>query len=75
MTGVLFCVCVWCVCACAECGEELSCSDLSDLLHRLPDLRLLQYLLLFLTQVESQHAHNRMTATNLATVFGPSVFQ
>uniref|UniRef100_A0A673XE68 Family with sequence similarity 13 member A n=1 Tax=Salmo trutta TaxID=8032 RepID=A0A673XE68_SALTR len=52
------------------------CSDLRVLLHQLPDVHysLLQYLCLFLTQVDQRHRENRMTALNLATVFGPNVF-
>lgn len=48
-----------------------------DLLLKLPDMHysLLRYLCSFLTLVESNHRENRMTAFNLATVFGPSVFQ
>uniref|UniRef100_A0A3Q4MN60 Rho-GAP domain-containing protein n=1 Tax=Neolamprologus brichardi TaxID=32507 RepID=A0A3Q4MN60_NEOBR len=47
------------------------------LLLQLPDVHysLLHYLCHFLTLVESSHKDNRMTALNLATVFGPSVFQ
>uniref|UniRef100_A0A3Q0SNE7 Rho-GAP domain-containing protein n=1 Tax=Amphilophus citrinellus TaxID=61819 RepID=A0A3Q0SNE7_AMPCI len=47
------------------------------LLLQLPDIHhsLLRYLCHFLTLVESNHKDNRMTALNLATVFGPSVFQ
>uniref|UniRef100_A0A671RS83 Protein FAM13A-like n=1 Tax=Sinocyclocheilus anshuiensis TaxID=1608454 RepID=A0A671RS83_9TELE len=52
------------------------CKDLRELLLQLPDIHysLLHYLCHFLSQVEQEHAHNRMTATNLATVFGPNVF-
>uniref|UniRef100_A0A671SES1 Rho-GAP domain-containing protein n=1 Tax=Sinocyclocheilus anshuiensis TaxID=1608454 RepID=A0A671SES1_9TELE len=52
-------------------------SDLRKLLLQLPDIHysLLHYLCHFLSQVEQEQAHNRMTATNLATVFGPNVFQ
>ncbi|XP_054634419.1 protein FAM13A isoform X2 [Dunckerocampus dactyliophorus] len=59
-----------------ECGDEGSCSDLRDLLKQLPDVHhsLLRYLCHFLTLVESNHKENRMTAHNLATVFGPTVF-
>ena len=69
---------VTCVCFCvSECGEEGSWGDLKAVLGQMPDVhhRLLSYLCRFLTEVESHHAHNRMTALNLATVFGPSVFQ
>uniref|UniRef100_A0A4W5NHB5 Rho-GAP domain-containing protein n=1 Tax=Hucho hucho TaxID=62062 RepID=A0A4W5NHB5_9TELE len=57
--------------------EDGFCSDLRVLLHQLPDVHysLLQYLCLFLTQVDQRHRENRMTALNLATVFGPNVFQ
>ncbi|XP_059903487.1 protein FAM13A isoform X4 [Gadus macrocephalus] len=60
-----------------ERGEEGSWGDLKALLGRMPDVHhcLLSYLCRFLTEVERHHAHNRMTALNLATVFGPSVFQ
>ncbi|XP_061737035.1 protein FAM13A isoform X1 [Nerophis ophidion] len=59
-----------------ECGDDGSCSDLRDLLKHLPDVHhsLLRYLCHFLTMVESNQKENRMTAHNLATVFGPSVF-
>uniref|UniRef100_A0A8C8DZY1 Family with sequence similarity 13 member A n=1 Tax=Oryzias sinensis TaxID=183150 RepID=A0A8C8DZY1_9TELE len=51
--------------------------DLSVLLRQLPDIqhKLLRYLCHFLTLVEGNHKHNLMTADNLATVFGPNVFQ
>ncbi|XP_033827822.2 protein FAM13A isoform X3 [Periophthalmus magnuspinnatus] len=57
-------------------GDNGSCSDIRDLLLRLPvvHLSLLRYLLHFLTEVDRNHKENRMTAHNLATVFGPSVF-
>uniref|UniRef100_UPI0037E96660 protein FAM13A isoform X1 n=1 Tax=Semicossyphus pulcher TaxID=241346 RepID=UPI0037E96660 len=47
-----------------------------DFLQQLPDvhLSLLRYLCHFLTLVECNQKENRMTALNLATVFGPSVF-
>uniref|UniRef100_A0A673FZF1 Family with sequence similarity 13 member A n=1 Tax=Sinocyclocheilus rhinocerous TaxID=307959 RepID=A0A673FZF1_9TELE len=50
------------------------CKDLRELLLQLPDIHysLLHYLCHFLSQVEQEQAHNRMTATNLATVFGPN---
>ncbi|XP_061573999.1 protein FAM13A isoform X2 [Cololabis saira] len=59
-----------------ECGDDGSCVDVRDLLRQLPDVHysLLRYLCHFLTHVESNHKDNRMTALNLATVFGPSVF-
>ncbi|XP_070712639.1 protein FAM13A [Pempheris klunzingeri] len=59
-----------------ECGDDFSWSDMRDLLLQLPDVHhsLLRYLCHFLTLVESHHKENRMTAFNLATVFGPSVF-
>ncbi|XP_028302594.1 protein FAM13A isoform X2 [Gouania willdenowi] len=59
-----------------EFGDEGSCSDLRDLLQQLPDVHhsFLRYLCHFLTLVERHHSDNRMTAVNLATVFGPSVF-
>ncbi|XP_068614222.1 protein FAM13A-like [Brachionichthys hirsutus] len=59
-----------------ECGDDVSCLDTRDLLHQLPDihLSLLRYLCHFLTLVEGSHKENLMTAPNLATVLGPSVF-
>ncbi|XP_059410630.1 protein FAM13A-like isoform X5 [Carassius carassius] len=59
-----------------ESSEGDFCKDLHELLLQLPDIHysLLHYLCHFLSQVEQEHAHNRMTATNLATVFGPNVF-
>ncbi|TRY88337.1 hypothetical protein DNTS_018823, partial [Danionella cerebrum] len=58
-------------------NEADFCSDIRQLLHLLPELHynFLRYLCHFLCQVEEEHAHNRMTASNLATVFGPNVFQ
>ncbi|XP_068178247.1 protein FAM13A isoform X2 [Antennarius striatus] len=59
-----------------ECGDDVSCSDMRDLLQQLPDvhLSLLRYLCHFLTLVECNHKENLMNSPNLATVFGPSVF-
>ncbi|XP_039542921.1 protein FAM13A isoform X2 [Pimephales promelas] len=59
-----------------ESDEDYFCKDLGELLHQLPDIHysLLHYLCHFLSQVEQEHTYNRMTATNLATVFGPNVF-
>ncbi|XP_055060482.2 protein FAM13A isoform X7 [Misgurnus anguillicaudatus] len=59
-----------------ECSEDDFCRDVGELLCKLPEIHysLLQYLCHFLSRVEQEHAHNRMTATNLATVFGPNVF-
>ncbi|XP_050971244.1 protein FAM13A isoform X1 [Labeo rohita] len=59
-----------------ESSEDDFCKDLRELLLQLPDIHysLLHYLCHFLSQVEQEHTHNRMTATNLATVFGPNVF-
>ncbi|XP_016395345.1 protein FAM13A isoform X3 [Sinocyclocheilus rhinocerous] len=59
-----------------ESSEGDFCKDVRELLLQLPDIHysLLHYLCHFLSQVEQEHAHNRMTATNLATVFGPNVF-
>ena len=64
-------------CVSVECGDDVSWSDMRDLLQQLPDVHysLLRYLCHFLTLVECNHKENRMTALNLATVFGPSVFQ
>ncbi|XP_030585167.1 protein FAM13A isoform X2 [Archocentrus centrarchus] len=58
-----------------EYGDDCT-SDVRHLLLQLPDIHhsLLRYLCHFLTLVESNHKDNRMTALNLATVFGPSVF-
>lgn len=60
-----------------ECSDDASWSDMRDLLQQLPDVHhsLLHYLCHFLTIVERNHKENRMTALNLATVFGPNVFQ
>ncbi|KAM8878865.1 LOW QUALITY PROTEIN: protein FAM13A [Spinachia spinachia] len=59
-----------------ESGDDVSWSDMRELLQQLPDvhLSLLRYLCHFLTLVDRNHKENRMTALNLATVFGPSVF-
>uniref|UniRef100_A0A672KH24 Family with sequence similarity 13 member A n=1 Tax=Sinocyclocheilus grahami TaxID=75366 RepID=A0A672KH24_SINGR len=59
-----------------ESSEDDFCKDVRELLLQLPDIHysLLHYLCHFLSQVEQEHTHNRMTATNLATVFGPNVF-
>ncbi|KAF3687783.1 Protein FAM13A [Channa argus] len=59
-----------------ECEDDGTWSDMRDLLQQLPDVHhsLLRYLCHFLTLVECNHKDNRMTALNLATVFGPSVF-
>ncbi|XP_062282095.1 protein FAM13A [Scomber scombrus] len=59
-----------------ECSDDGSWSDMRDLIQQLPDVHhsLLRYLCQFLTLVECNHKDNRMTAFNLATVFGPSVF-
>uniref|UniRef100_A0AAY4AQN7 Rho-GAP domain-containing protein n=1 Tax=Denticeps clupeoides TaxID=299321 RepID=A0AAY4AQN7_9TELE len=57
--------------------NEDGCSQaLRALLQDLPAAHysLLKYLCHFLTEVEQQHKENRMTALNLATVFGPNVF-
>uniref|UniRef100_A0AAQ4Q4F8 Family with sequence similarity 13 member A n=1 Tax=Gasterosteus aculeatus aculeatus TaxID=481459 RepID=A0AAQ4Q4F8_GASAC len=59
-----------------QCGDDVSSSDMRDLLQQLPDvhLSLLRYLCHFLTLVDRNHKENRMTALNLATVFGPIDF-
>ncbi|XP_036430869.1 protein FAM13A isoform X3 [Colossoma macropomum] len=59
-----------------ESSEDGFCKDVRELLLRLPDVHysVLRYLCYFLTQVEQQQHLNRMTALNLATVFGPNVF-
>ncbi|XP_066534808.1 protein FAM13A isoform X4 [Hoplias malabaricus] len=59
-----------------ESSEDVFCKDVRQLLLQLPDVHysVLRYLCHFLTQVEQQQHHNRMTALNLATVFGPNVF-
>ncbi|KAM9314850.1 LOW QUALITY PROTEIN: protein FAM13A [Pholidichthys leucotaenia] len=60
-----------------EKGDDGSWSDMRELLLHLPDVHysLLRYLCHFLTLVENNHKDNRMTAFNLATVLGPSVFR
>lgn len=66
-----------CVFLCIESTEDESCKNMQELLLKLPDVHysVLRYLCHFLTQVEQQQHHNRMTSFNLATVFGPNVFQ
>lgn len=58
-------------------GGDISWLVIRDFLQQLPDVHhnLLRYLCNFLTLVDKNHEENRMTAQNLATVFGPSVFQ
>ncbi|XP_027873397.1 protein FAM13A isoform X6 [Xiphophorus couchianus] len=58
-------------------GGDVSWLVIRDFLQQLPDVHqnLLRYLCNFLTLVDKNHEENRMTAQNLATVFGPSVFQ
>lgn len=64
-------------CMSVECGDDGSWSDVRELLGQLPDVHysLLRYMCRFLALVERHHDDNRMTALNLATVFGPNVFQ
>uniref|UniRef100_A0A3B3SZL8 Family with sequence similarity 13 member A n=1 Tax=Paramormyrops kingsleyae TaxID=1676925 RepID=A0A3B3SZL8_9TELE len=59
-----------------ECGEEQFGHALRLRLRQLPGVHygLLKYLCHFLSQVAERHEQNRMTALNLATVFGPNVF-
>ncbi|XP_028832422.1 protein FAM13A isoform X2 [Denticeps clupeoides] len=59
-----------------ELNEDGCSQALRALLQDLPAAHysLLKYLCHFLTEVEQQHKENRMTALNLATVFGPNVF-
>ncbi|XP_046726389.1 protein FAM13A isoform X2 [Silurus meridionalis] len=59
-----------------ESSEHEFPKTIQQLLLKLPDVHysVLRYLCHFLTQVEEQQCHNRMTAFNLATVFGPNVF-
>ncbi|XP_053477978.1 protein FAM13A isoform X2 [Ictalurus furcatus] len=59
-----------------ESSEDEFCKSIQELLLKLPDVHysVLRHLCHFLTQVEQQQCHNRMTAFNLATVFGPNVF-
>ncbi|XP_072563297.1 protein FAM13A isoform X2 [Paramormyrops kingsleyae] len=59
-----------------ECGEEQFGHALRLRLRQLPGVHygLLRYLCHFLSQVAERHEQNRMTALNLATVFGPNVF-
>ncbi|XP_043969342.1 protein FAM13A isoform X6 [Gambusia affinis] len=58
-------------------GGDVSWLVIRNFLQQLPDVHhnLLRYLCNFLTLVDKNHEENRMTAQNLATVFGPSVFQ
>lgn len=66
-----------CVFLCTESSEDEFCKSIQELLIKLPDVHysVLRHLCHFLTHVEQQQCHNRMTAFNLATVFGPNVFQ
>ncbi|KAM9792804.1 protein FAM13A [Neosynchiropus ocellatus] len=59
-----------------DCGDEQSWSEVKELLLQLPSVNfnLLRYLCQFLTVVALHQEDNRMTALNLATVLGPSVF-
>ncbi|XP_060729063.1 protein FAM13A isoform X3 [Tachysurus vachellii] len=59
-----------------ESKDDEFCKNMQEPLRKLPDVHysILRYLCHFLTQVEQQQCHNRMTAFNLATVFGPNVF-
>ncbi|MEQ2263033.1 hypothetical protein XENORESO_002282 [Xenotaenia resolanae] len=61
----------------SDSGDAVSWWVIKDLLRQLPDVHhsLLRYLCNFLTLMERNHKENRMTAHNLATVFGPSVFK
>ncbi|XP_066488213.1 protein FAM13A isoform X1 [Tiliqua scincoides] len=54
----------------------LNASALRDLLRQLPEAHycLLKYLCAFLRRVAEHHSENRMTLSNLATVFGPNCF-
>ncbi|KAM3831579.1 protein FAM13A isoform 2-T2 [Vipera latastei] len=57
-----------------KCGLETS--DLRDLLRQMPETHycLLRYLCHFLKRVADHHTENKMTISNLATVFGPNCF-
>ncbi|XP_013913798.1 PREDICTED: protein FAM13A-like, partial [Thamnophis sirtalis] len=57
-----------------KCGLETS--GLRDLLRQMPETHycLLKYLCHFLKQVAEHHSENKMTVSNLATVFGPNCF-
>ncbi|XP_039209333.1 protein FAM13A isoform X3 [Crotalus tigris] len=57
-----------------KCGLETS--DLRDLLRQMPETHycLLKYLCHFLKRVADHHTENKMTVSNLATVFGPNCF-
>ncbi|XP_070804533.1 protein FAM13A [Pituophis catenifer annectens] len=57
-----------------KCGLETS--DLRDLLRQMPKAHyyLLKYLCHFLKRVAEHHSENKMTVSNLATVFGPNCF-
>ncbi|XP_062852311.1 protein FAM13A [Trichomycterus rosablanca] len=59
-----------------DCNEDDFSRNVQKLLLQLPPVHysVLCYLCHFLTEVEQQQCHNRMTALNLATVFGPNVF-
>ncbi|XP_063166466.1 protein FAM13A isoform X2 [Candoia aspera] len=54
----------------------LETSDLRDLLRQMPETHycLLKYLCHFLKRVAEHHSENKMTVSNLATVFGPNCF-
>ncbi|KAJ6655401.1 hypothetical protein lerEdw1_005398 [Lerista edwardsae] len=54
----------------------LNANALRDLLRQLPEAHycLLKYLCEFLRKVAEHHSENRMTLSNLATVFGPNCF-
>ncbi|XP_060103044.1 protein FAM13A isoform X1 [Heteronotia binoei] len=57
-------------------NDGLNANVLRELLRQLPEAHysLLKYLCRFLRRVAEHHAENRMTVSNLATVFGPSCF-
>ncbi|XP_054846357.1 protein FAM13A isoform X2 [Eublepharis macularius] len=56
--------------------QNYGLNALRELLRQLPEAhyRLLKYLCQFLRRVAEHHAENRMTLSNLATVFGPNCF-
>ncbi|XP_025021943.1 protein FAM13A isoform X3 [Python bivittatus] len=54
----------------------LETNELRDLLMQMPETHycLLKYLCYFLKRVAEHHSENKMTISNLATVFGPNCF-
>ncbi|KAG5853411.1 hypothetical protein ANANG_G00073010 [Anguilla anguilla] len=58
-------------------GRKQALEDLKKLLHKLPvaNFNLLHYICRFLDEVQSYSHINRMSAQNLATVFGPNILR